>query len=426
MTEANKDEARKCLAIARQCIALDQLEKAEKFAKKAQRLYASVEAQSVLEALESAKAAKQAPSPGGPSTSGSHQHHAHANGHGHSRHHAHTSSRQADAGPNLPPKPTRVAKAAAPVEDPGTPEQRELVAQVLRAKDYYDTLGLKKDATDDDIKKAYRKLALKLHPDKNRALRSDEAFKAVSRAFNCLSDADKRAYYDRTGYESSSAAAAAAAAQRGGGGAGPSGYTYYTSSAEEFDPEEIFNMFFGGGFAGPHFRAQFGGVPRQRRHQPQSSQGANSGGHTSGNGGGGGAEQQQRAAMLGLLQLMPIVLIVVFTFFQSSQSPPYSLVQDSSYRVELRTVRLSIPFYVKSVGELERSYPLGGGARHRLERQVESAYYERLEAKCQQERLMRHRAWSWGNREQARAMKLESCDEMERVNEKLGLRRHPY
>ncbi len=48
-------------------------------------------------------------------------------------------------------------------------------------------------------------LALKLHPDKNKALHSEEAFKAVSRAFNCLSDADKRAYYDRTGYESSAA-----------------------------------------------------------------------------------------------------------------------------------------------------------------------------------------------------------------------------
>lgn len=52
---------------------------------------------------------------------------------------------------------------------------------------------------------SWAQLALKLHPDKNKALHSDEAFKAVSKAFNCLSDGDKRAYYDRTGHESSAA-----------------------------------------------------------------------------------------------------------------------------------------------------------------------------------------------------------------------------
>lgn len=87
-------------------------------------------------------------------------------------------------------------------------------------------------------------LALKLHPDKNAAPKAEDAFKAVSRAFSCLSDADKRAYYDRTGYDSTAAAAAAASARGnggGGGGGGPGGVYY----AEDFDPQEIFNMFFG-------------------------------------------------------------------------------------------------------------------------------------------------------------------------------------
>ena len=64
----------------------------------------------------------------------------------------------------------------------------------------------------------------------------------VSRAFSCLSDSDKRAYYNRTGAEDSSALRqqhAARAGRNGGGG----GMTY-----DEFDPEEIFNMFFNGGF----------------------------------------------------------------------------------------------------------------------------------------------------------------------------------
>ena len=50
-----------------------------------------------------------------------------------------------------------------------SPEQKVLVAKILRAKDYYDILSVPRDGSDDDIKKAYRKLALKLHPDKNKA-----------------------------------------------------------------------------------------------------------------------------------------------------------------------------------------------------------------------------------------------------------------
>ena len=103
---------------------------------------------------------------------------------------------------------------------------------------------------------AAAQLALRLHPDKNKAHRAEDAFKAVSRAFSCLSDPDKRAHYDRTGFESHGDAAAVARTRggggygaRGGGGFGggpfgPMGGMYYSSS-DEIDPEEIFNMFFG-------------------------------------------------------------------------------------------------------------------------------------------------------------------------------------
>lgn len=68
-------------------------------------------------------------------------------------------------------------------------------------RDYYDVLGLDKGASDGDIKKAYRKLALKYHPDKNPDDPKAEArFKEASEAYNVLSDADKRARYDRHGH----------------------------------------------------------------------------------------------------------------------------------------------------------------------------------------------------------------------------------
>jgi hypothetical protein len=168
---------------------------------------------------------------------------------------------------------------------------------------------------------------------------------------------------------------------------------------------------------------------RRAAHGPGAAGGAGQQGNA-------GAEgMQQRTTLLGLVQLLPILLILGFTFFSGSQSPPYSLSQEASYRVEVTTSRLATPFYVRSMAELERAYPTNSAARYRLERQVsraaaavtprcqqhahraccgavsvtkrhavgvqvEASHYERLEARCQQERLMRHRAWSWGNREQ--------------------------
>ena len=75
-------------------------------------------------------------------------------------------------------------------EDRSTPDQRELVASILRKRDFYQILGLERSCSEDDIKRAYKKLALKLHPDKNTATRSDEAFKGqqkfvTAQLFSC-------------------------------------------------------------------------------------------------------------------------------------------------------------------------------------------------------------------------------------------------
>lgn len=69
-------------------------------------------------------------------------------------------------------------------------------------KDYYNDLGVARDATADDIKRAYRKLAIKYHPDKNQGDQdAEETFKEVSEAYEVLSDPQKRQTYDRFGYE---------------------------------------------------------------------------------------------------------------------------------------------------------------------------------------------------------------------------------
>src|SRR5690349_20254168 len=72
----------------------------------------------------------------------------------------------------------------------------------MAEKDYYDILGVKKNATDDEIKKAYRNLAKKFHPDKNKGNKEAEnKFKEISEAYAVLSDKEKRQQYDRLGRE---------------------------------------------------------------------------------------------------------------------------------------------------------------------------------------------------------------------------------
>ncbi|KAG8851693.1 hypothetical protein FRC20_001675 [Serendipita sp. 405] len=82
-----------------------------------------------------------------------------------------------------------------------TPEQLAVVKRIRKCKatEYYEILSLQKDCEEAEVKKAYRKLALQLHPDKNGAPGADEAFKMVSKAFQVLSDTSLRAAFDRDG-----------------------------------------------------------------------------------------------------------------------------------------------------------------------------------------------------------------------------------
>ena len=93
-------------------------------------------------------------------------------------------------------------------------------------KDYYEILGVKKSASADDVRKAFRKLARKYHPDVNPGDKAaEEKFKALSEANEVLSDPKKRKIYDQVGFYSDNidAATAEAYARAGGGAAGPPG-----------------------------------------------------------------------------------------------------------------------------------------------------------------------------------------------------------
>ena len=116
---------------------------------------------------------------------------------------------------------------------------------------YYDLLEVSPDATDAEIKKAYRRLAVKYHPDKNPGnAEAGEKFKEIARAYEVLSDSEKRARYDQMGEDGVNGSA-----QGGGFGGG--------------NPFDIFNQFFGGGGGG--FESFFGGG----RHDPNAPEDGN-------------------------------------------------------------------------------------------------------------------------------------------------------
>ena len=120
-------------------------------------------------------------------------------------------------------------------------------------KDLYAVLGVSKSASADELKKAFRKLANKYHPDKNpnNKAEAEAKFKEAKAAYDILSDEQKRAIYDRYGYD-------AATGQGGAGGFGGGGFGGF--SGGEFDLGDIFGSIFGnmGGGGGRHSTAAQG------------------------------------------------------------------------------------------------------------------------------------------------------------------------
>ncbi len=163
----------------------------------------------------------------------------------------------------------------------------EIIKRILKDKnDYYAVMGIASSAPEADVKKAYKKLALKLHPDKCKLPGAEESFKALSEAFSILSVTDKRRDFDEFGAEG---------AKDGGMGGMP---RHFRHAGQNIDPEEIFRQMFGGGFGGMHgggmggfpggvyfnmggfpgggmrFQQFGGGMPRdRRRHQPDADEG---------------------------------------------------------------------------------------------------------------------------------------------------------
>ena len=170
--DGNKDEALRSLEIGKKALGLGDRIRALKFIKKAQRLDPSLNVNDLLSNLDVNNEIPTSPETG--------------NGVG--------------DGPGVRQRVSGNGSVSGLGSGSGlgscTQEQIIIVRDIRRKKDYYDILGLEKCCSIEDIRKAYRKLSLKVHPDKNKAPGSEEAFKKVSKAFQCLSVEDSRKQYD--------------------------------------------------------------------------------------------------------------------------------------------------------------------------------------------------------------------------------------
>lgn len=255
--------------------------------------------------------------------------------------------------------PKAATAAATEKEEPMassySPEQKALVEKVLACKDYYAMLSLSKECSDADIKKAYKKLALQLHPDKNQAPKAEDAFKAISQAFACLSNPDKRRTYDQLGFDPDHR-------QASGSGMRFRRHAYgaqFAFDGEEISPEEIFNMFFGvppsnmpgRGRANVYRFYQRGFGPRPN---PQRQEGNYS---------------------FSLLHFLFLLLLFVVLMFPSMQrkDPLYKLEQVGQYQVPMQTQH-NFNYFVKE--DFDHAY------RKKVEEEVDTRWIQYLRESC--------------------------------------------
>ncbi|GJP67304.1 hypothetical protein CLOP_g24137 [Closterium sp. NIES-67] len=413
--DGNREAGERCVEVARAALAAGDRERALRFLQKAQRIYPSPEVAALLARVAGSHAEKggEAESAGGAGGGGAARD-AEGSGEGGRREGAGAGPSSRAGGEQGAADASRTRQrskgqssreAEGEQEAPASAEQVQLVARILRTTCYYEVLELPKGAAEDEVKKAYRKLSLKVHPDKNKAKGAEEAFKVVSRAFKCLTDPDLRANYDRYGHEDPQHLLRQRQQQRQrqqyAGGMGPRMYTSFFED-DDFDPNDIFNAFFGVHPA--HAQAFRAHMHQQRMHRRQHHQHNNQ------------QDGQARPSVnpIFLMQLLPLVLFIAYNLLPSPEAL-YRLRRDDVYSEEQVTKILSVPYFVKRDPDFATTYPAGSKERMKIENNVEADHRERVETMCHNERMQQAHFYKWGQVQRARAMHMPNCEELKRI-----------
>ncbi|KAM3843109.1 dnaJ homolog subfamily B member 12-like [Diretmus argenteus] len=364
--EVNRDEAERCIDIATAALTNDQPEKAQRFLEKAQRLFPTDTAKALLELI-----AKNGFTPR----------------QGSSEFRGDTGTRQRQA----PREDTRPEEKPSDTAKPYTSDQLGAVKRIKQCKDFYEILGVQKDASEDELKRSYRKLALKFHPDKNHAPGATEAFKAIGNAYAVLSNPDKKRQYDQCGEERRH----------------PSRQGAENGNFEaDISPEDLFNMFFGGGYPSSNAHVYTNG--RMRHQRPERR------------------ERPRDGGLALFIQVMPILILVIVSALSQMMvnNPPYSLsFRPSAGHTHKRlTENLKVPYYVGD--QFFKEYT--GVNLKNLERTVEDDYISNLRNNCwkekQQKEGMLYRARYFGDSDlyqRAQKARTPSCAKLSEITASL-------
>lgn len=292
-----------------------------------------------------------------------------------------------------------------------TPEQEAGSKKIMQLskKSHYEVLGVGRNAGGNEIKKAYRKLQVKYHPDKNSAPTAEAACKAINTAYDVLTDPEKKSVYDQVGHEN-----AEQAMNNGGGGGGfpggfggggfggfPGGGGMRFSSTGDISPEDLFNLFFNGQSGG--FRTQHGGGGGQRgsrsqyfRHNNRGSRASNENSRPSSSRGSGNAEEEGggKSTLFNLFQLLPILMFFLMSLSSwggETHRLPYSISKTQYHPVRIDTnlggTMPGIPYFVthdlynlRNRGRLSKMDAL------EIEKNVGKEYWQNLQTDCSKEK----------------------------------------
>lgn len=292
-----------------------------------------------------------------------------------------------------------------------TEEQRQGVFRIKKCKDFYEILGVTKDASDEDLKKAYRKLALKFHPDKNCAPGATDAFKAIGNAYAVLSNPEKRHQYDQYGEQAPAESASHPSAHARHG----HHRTFNRDFEADISPEELFNIFFGGRFptGNIHVYTNRGATysnfyqPRRRRPYERREEEVE--------------ENRSQNTFTALLQLLPVLVLILISVFTQlmATNPPYSLFYKPAMGlvVSRETQNMGVPYYVDK--GFQKEYR--GAELDELEKTIESDYIEHLQNTCWKEKQQKSDLANLGQlyrddrlKQKAESMKLDHCEKLYR------------
>ena len=244
-------------------------------------------------------------------------------------------------------------------EQNGPNPEDEACEKIIKNNNYYEILGITKETPNEDIKRAYKKLALKFHPDKNKSSKAEEAFKKIATAYQTLTDPKKRELFDKYGSEEEYREKIYQERQQQ--------FEY-----EDFDAYDIFDMFFGN--IDPEI------LRRQRRRFRR-------------------AQTQQRVQVnskvlkfLPFLQLIPLLLTCIsylFPYFFTSKDL-YVFVKNKDYPYVKKTQRFKVEYYIgKDFQEKYKNIIDNNIEMRKIENEIENKYLTYLKIECQEKNQLK-------------------------------------